>query len=314
MRFPDPIPLPAFVEENRVSRYRDLLSSAKRGMKIRLGVIFFELCGVVWLHSSALFWDALASSLDLLTTLFLVFCVKMANRPPDGNHPFGHGRLEPIGGLLLGLLFVGVGCFSVWQNGMGSINPEEHLQMHPMGWIFPVGAVIFLEAAYQSMMHVAKQRHSSAIAADAVHYRIDALSSLLAAVVLLAALYWPSFGDTLDHVGAAIIGLFMVVLGGVAIQKNIDPLMDKAPDAHFFDRVRTAALRVEGVLGTEKIHIQLFGPDAHVDIDIEVDPKLEVWQAHEMSQHVRAEIQKSWAAVRDVTVHIEPYFPHDHPT
>lgn len=65
-------------------------------------------------------------------------------------------------------------------------------------------------------------------------------------------------------------------------------------------------------MDTEKTRIQLYGPDAHVDIDIEVDPELSVQKAHKISQEVRIEIQKAWPAVRDVTVHIEPYYPNDH--
>jgi divalent metal cation (Fe/Co/Zn/Cd) transporter len=76
--------------------------------------------------------------------------------------------------------------------------------------------------------------------------------------------------------------------------------------------VKEAALKVEGVLATEKVLIQSYGPDAHVDIDIEVAPNLSVEVAHKLTQKVRAEIQKAWPAVRDVIVHIEPYYPGDH--
>ena len=88
--------------------------------------------------------------------------------------------------------------------------------------------------------------------------------------------------------------------------------MDRIPEDRFFNTVRQAAKHVEGVLETEKIRIQRYGPDAHVDIDIEVDPGLTVEVAHAISQKVRVEIQKAWPAVRDVTVHIEPYYSGDH--
>jgi divalent metal cation (Fe/Co/Zn/Cd) transporter len=89
-------------------------------------------------------------------------------------------------------------------------------------------------------------------------------------------------------------------------------MMDRIPNPRFFEKVKNAARSVDGVEETEKIRIQLYGPDAHVDIDIEVDPHLTVEVAHKISQQVRAEIQKKWTAVRDVTVHVEPYYPNDH--
>ena len=104
----------------------------------------------------------------------------------------------------------------------------------------------------------------------------------------------------------------MIVMGVYAVRNNLHQLLDRVPDAHFFDTVTKAAKIVPGVLDTEKIRIQLYGPDAHVDIDVEVDPQLSVEKAHEISQKVRVEIQKEWPAVRDVTVHIEPYYPNDH--
>ena len=116
----------------------------------------------------------------------------------------------------------------------------------------------------------------------------------------------------MDHIGAMTIASMMVVLGIYAAKNNLDQLMDRIPNRDFFERVRKASLTVIGVLDTEKIRIQLYGPDAHVDIDIEVDPLLPVHLAHEISQNVRVEIQKEWPSVRDVTVHIEPYYPGDH--
>ncbi|MFG0294568.1 MAG: cation diffusion facilitator family transporter, partial [Maioricimonas sp. JB045] len=82
-------------------------------------------------------------------------------------------------------------------------------------------------------------------------------------------------------------------------------------DVHF-DRVRTSAMRVEGVQDVEKLRIQQAGPDAHVDIDIEVDPEMSVADAHVITQHVRAQIQADWPFVRDVVVHVEPFYRDDH--
>jgi divalent metal cation (Fe/Co/Zn/Cd) transporter len=84
------------------------------------------------------------------------------------------------------------------------------------------------------------------------------------------------------------------------------------PDESFFTLVKVAAMRVKGVLATEKVLIQTYGPDAHVSIDVEVDPAMPVEEAHAISQKVRHEIQIAWPCVRDVIVHIEPFFDGDH--
>ncbi len=311
-QFPKPIPLPDQVSIERVKRAKQLLWAARLGIFIRVAIILCEFAGVLLFGSAALLMDALSSSLDIVTSLLLMLFIRLAHRPPDENHPFGHGRYEPLAGLLIGILMIVVGL------GMGSLQlfeisqPDDKSSIVPFLWIIPFAAMILLEISYQVMVRVAKRRHSPALAADAVHYRIDGLTSLFAAVALFIGSYMPDWSTEIDYMGAFFISVLMIVIGSFAVRNNLHQLMDHVPDADFFHRVRKAASRVDGVLGTEKIRIQLYGPDAHVDIDVEVDPKLPVDAAHCISQFVRAEIQKDWPQVRDVTVHIEPYYPEDH--
>jgi cation diffusion facilitator family transporter len=311
-KFPDPVPLPADVFSTRAERHAKILNSAKWGIKIRLSIILFELIGFFLFNSSALFMDVMASSMDIVSTLFLILCIKLAKRPPDRDHPFGHGRYEPLGGLILGLLLVVVGGFLLVQQTMGAIQEVHTGTIYAWAWIFPSIAVVLLEISYRYIIRTAKKENSPALAADAYHYRIDGITSLFAAIALLAAAISPDWSLLIDHLGAILINLFMILVGLLAVKENLNQLMDKIPDESFFDLVTLAAKKVEGVQGTEKIQIQQYGPDAHVDIDVEVDPKLSVDEAHKISQKVRVEIQKAWPAVRDVTVHVEPYYANDH--
>lgn len=311
-KFPKPITLPKDVMLSRTNRNKQVIRAVQLGIGFRLFVIVFELIGVILINSSALFLDAISSMTDVLSSIFLIFCMKLAQRPPDVDHPFGHGRYEPMGGLLLGILLIVLGGVMFFQQALGFFYQEVHRHIHPWAWFFPVVAVIVLEIAYRLLIFTAKKSNSPALAADAYHYRIDSLTSLLATFALISAAIWPESSVLIDHLGAILIALFMMVIGLLAARENFHQLMDKIPDPKFFDLVKQAALKASGVEGTEKIRIQHFGPDAHVDIDIEVKPALTVDKAHKISQQVRLEIQKAWPAVRDVTVHIEPYYANDH--
>lgn len=310
--FPEKLDLPSDVLMQRAQRKKELVQSAAWGVGIRLSIIVFELIGVWLFASSALLLDALASTVDVISSLLLILFIKLAERPPDHNHPFGHGRYEPLVGLQLGLLLIVVGAGMFIQQFFHVFEEPSEKIIDGHAWIFPVVAVILLEICYRVVIYTAKKQNSPALAADGIHYRIDALTSLFAACALIAAAFIPSWSHLIDHFGAMLIAVLMVILGAFAALKNMDQLVDKTPDALFFERVRRAAKQADGVLGTEKIGIQQSGPDAHVDIDIEVDPQLTVEVAHEISQRVRLEIQKEWPAVRDVIVHIEPYYPNDH--
>lgn len=311
-QFPKPIELPPQVSEARYQRDRQVLRAGIVGIYIRSFIIAFELLGVYFFGSYALLLDALSSVVDVFSSIFLIISLKIASKPPDENHPFGHGRLEPLAGLQLCLLMFLVGGFMLFQQ-VFSLN-EAPIQ-GPIAsklWIIPFIALILLEISYHIIMRIAKKRDSTALAADGIHYRIDALTSLIATFSLILASFYPEVSHSIDHWGAIFIAILMMVIGLYASKSNLNQLMDHVPDADFFRRVKKASLSVEGVLGIEKIRIQLYGPNAHVDIDIEVEPSLEVEKAHLISQEVRAEIQKEWPAVLDVTVHIEPFYPHDH--
>lgn len=310
-QFPKPVEPPSTVESARSLRRKEVVGSAGIGILIRLVIVAFELVGVYLFGSAALLLDSLSSLVDVAASLVLILCIKYASRPPDTNHPFGHGRFEPLVGLQLGLLLVilGGGVF-VQQLSQVTAAPQEAISAY--AWMFPFIALVLLEATYHIIMRAAKKHDSPALAADAVHYRIDSLTSLLATAVLLVGAFYPDWSHSLDHIGALLIACVMVAIGFNAARNNVHQLLDRSPPKEYFKIVQESAEAVEGVLGTEKIRIQQYGPDAHVDIDVEVDPESSVEVAHRISQKVRAEIQRCWPAVRDVTVHIEPYYPNDH--
>lgn len=310
-KFPQAVKPPKSVAHARTKRGKELVISASLGVGIRILIVAFELLGFFLFESSALLFDALSSLLDVAASLILIFSLRYAARPPDANHPFGHGRLEPLAGLQLGILLVVTGVLLFSQQLFQiNIGPQEAIST--VAWLFPFVSLMLLEITYRVIMRKAKKHDSPALAADAMHYRVDGLTSLLAMIVLLIGAFYPAWSHDLDHIGALLISFVMCLVGFNASRHNFHQLLDRAPSKEYFSLVQKAAESVKGVMGTEKIRIQQYGPDAHVDIDIEVDPESTVEVAHEISQLVRTQIQSQWPAVRDVTVHIEPYYPNDH--
>ncbi len=311
--FPPPIELPKEIEAKRRERTRLMIFACVYGIGVRLLIILGELLGGILFDSSALLMDAASTLFDVAFSGVLIACVKLAERPPDRNHPFGHGRFEPIAGLQLAQLLMLFGLVLAVKQVQALFWPTSTL--HPINLAaagIAFGAVCLLEMCYHKLRHTAKKVNSPALQADALHYRLDALTSLVATAVLLLGNLLPAASHFLDHLGAACIALIMLGLGFFAAKTNFDQLTDKVPEPHYFQSVRLSAKAVPGVQDVEKIRIQHFGPDAHVAIDVEVDPHMDVEAAHTIAQQVRASIQKDWPAVRDVTVHIEPYYPDDH--
>lgn len=295
----------------RKQRYLDVTKACYRGVFFRILIILAEFIGYYFTKSQALLVDAIATTLDICFSFFLIASIRYASKPPDENHPFGHGRFEPIAGFQLSLVLVASGLYLCFNELMGSINQE--LKQFPLySFLIPLFSAVILEGCFQYFRKTAKKSHSSALLADAYHIRSDALSSVIASLSLVFALIFPSMGSTLDHIGAFFIAFLMVLTGVGSLKENLFQLLDKRPSDSYLEVIKNAANSIKGVLGTEKLRVMRYGPDAHVDIDIEVDPELSVMKAHRIAQHVRAKIQDTCPEVQDVMVHIEPYFEGDH--
>jgi len=312
MSFPRPIPLSEDIIRARKARGRALVLTARFGVFIRLFIVAFEFLGFYLYSSSSLLYDGLSTLFDVMSSVLLILSIRLAERPPDTNHPFGHGRYEPLCGMQLGV-FLAIGGFGLFLQQLHALYYLEKSQyIDAQTWLFPFVVIILLELTYRKIMATAKKEQSPALLSEAIHFRVDSLNSLFALIALGLAALIPGYAWLFDRMGALVISLFMCVMGFFAAKKNLNQILDRIPEKEWFSKVKQAAIDVPGVLDTEKIRIQLYGPSAHIDIDVEVDPQLSVEEGHKISQKVRIAIQKAWPQVQDVVVHLEPYYPGDH--
>lgn len=310
--FPDPVAPRPGRRDARALRTRRLIRVMWVGIGVRLLIVAAELAGWMAYRSAALLVDALASLADVAASLLLVVAIRLAARPPDDDHPFGHGRYEPLAGLQLAVMLTGVG-FYLFVRQLWSVATTPAAGELPLGvGLIPLTAAVLLEIVSRTIRAIGTRHRSSALIAESAHFRIDAITSVVAAFGITLASVAPAYGHLIDRIAAMVLAGVVVWLGIAAALENLHQLMDRVPESATFDRVRSAAGSVEGVREVEKVRIQHAGPDAHVDIDIEVDPAIRVDEAHRIAQHVRARIQSEWPSVHEVVVHVEPYYEGDH--
>lgn len=308
--FPDPVIPDASVEDSRRDRLRQVRRFVLIGVLVRGLVVAVELGGYAMLGAASLLVDALASLIDIASSLALLAAIHLAVRPPDDDHPFGHGRYEPLAGLQIGLLILGAGVALLVELLFG--DPREVFLPRRGAYLIPLAATASLVAASLAIRRVAQSNRSSALKAEADHYLIDAATSLVATLALLLGEFVPDLAVRADWIAALLLAVMMIGVGIIAAVENLHQLMDRTPGDAYFDRVREAAQSVPEVREVEKIRIQAAGPDAHVDIDIEVDPLMTVEQSHRVAQQVRAAVQTAWPMVLEVVVHVEPFYEGDH--
>lgn len=255
--------------------------------------------------STATLADGLESAGDVAASAVVLFGLAMAARPPDRNHPYGHGRLEMLSGFTVGLMLA-LGGVAISLRAMSRVY-EAH--QPPAGYAV---AALVLSVAVKIVLagckfHFARLTRSAALQADAWNDSIDILSGCVALSALGLTLYDPSRFLAADHLGGVVIGLIVVVLGLRVVRETTYQLIDTMPEPALMEEIRAIAQSVAGARGVEKCYARKTGLQYHVDLHLEVDPDLTVRQSHEIAGEVRRRIRERLDWVADVLVHVEPY-------
>jgi cation diffusion facilitator family transporter len=269
------------------------------------GLLAILKLSVGWLaHSAALKADGFESAADVFTSGLVFIALVLAARPPDDNHPYGHGRVEILAGLLLGFLLLCAGAAISWHGLTGGADEDRVPEFYA---IWPLVISISVKCG----MVVVKYRHSrhigsSSLLADAANDGIDIVSGLVALGALLLTLLDPARFLRADHYGAFAVGVIVVAMAFRVMYESGMQLMDTMPDDHAMSRIREVALSVADVSGVEKCFARKTGLKYHVDLHLEVDPEMTVRASHEVATRVRDRIRHQLPWVADVLVHVEP--------
>lgn len=259
-----------------------------------------------WLAGSAsVVADGFESAGDVLTSGIVLLGLTIAARPPDKNHPYGHGRFETLTGLLTGLALALVGIGIIWKSlqdvGLRHAPPAAFA-------LWPVAASVALKSVMAALkLRVGRRIRSAALIADAWNDAVDILSGAVALLAVGLAILDPGRFLAADHYGGAVIGCIVILLGLRVVHETSLTLMDTMPGETMMAVIRATALQVPGALDVEKCYARKTGLRYHVDLHLEVDPELTVRRSHAIAEEVRNRVKAELAWVEDVLVHVEPY-------
>jgi cation diffusion facilitator family transporter len=256
-------------------------------------------------QSTATVSDGVESAGDVLASGLVLLGLIIAAKPPDSEHPYGHGRLETLSALAVGMLLVATGALIAFESlhfTHGSSRPPAAYAIWPL----------IASIAIKSIMSAAKWRYgrriqSSGLIADAWNDTVDVLSGTTALIGLGLTLLDPERFSAADRIGGSAVGVIVVFLGVRVVHDTVVQLMDTMPDPDAMDRIRMAGLTVPGVLGIEKCFARKTGLKWHVDLHLEVDSAMTVYESHEIATQVREKIRSEIDWVADVLVHVEPH-------
>lgn len=259
-----------------------------------------------WLAGSAsVMADGVESAGDVAASGIVLLGLTVAARPPDRNHPYGHGRFETLTGLLTGLGLAAVGAGIIWK----SLQDVGLRHAPPPAWaMWPVAASVLLKAVLAAVkLRVGRRIRSAALQADAWNDTVDILSGSMALAAVGLTIYDPGRFMAADHYGGAAIGCIVILLGLRVVRETSLTLMDTMPSEEMMASIRASAMKVPGALDVEKCYARKTGLRYHVDLHLEVDPDLTVRRSHAIAEEVRNRVKSDLAWVEDVLVHVEPY-------
>jgi cation diffusion facilitator family transporter len=275
------------------------------GIGVSFILVFIKMAAGHIGHSYALIADATESSADVLSSGLLWIGLRIAQKPPDNEHPYGHGKAEPLAAIVISLFLMAAAVWIGWHAVEFIRTP------HPMPRSFTLyvllGVILVKEGLFWYVLKVGKQIGSQAVKSDAYHHRADAITSIAAFIgISIALLLGPGHESADDW--AALVAACIVLYNAISLLRPaVNEVMDAAPSKEIVGRVRHLAGQNPLVRKVEKCYVRKMGFDYFVDIHIQVDGALSVTEGHAIAHAVKATLLESKLRIKDVLVHVEPY-------
>lgn len=276
-----------------------------RSMALNIVLTAFKLVAGIVAHSGAMISDAIHSASDVISTIIVMIGVKMAGKAPDRNHPYGHDRFECVASIVLSVM-LGLTGAAIGIEGLRNIVGSSYLHLTVPGKLALAAAVLSIvtkEGMFWYTRINAKKIRSSALMADAWHHRSDALSSVGSFVGILGARLGFSIMDPLASV---IISFFILKAAFDIFLDAISKMTDHACSDPVVNALRKTILAVPGVEGIDVLRTRDFGSMIYVDVEIQAEGSLTLYEAHDIAQQVHDDIEQDFPNVKHCMVHVNP--------
>lgn len=255
-------------------------------------------------NSYALIADAIESTTDIFSSFLVLFGIKYSNKPADENHPYGHGRAEP----LITFLVVGFLITSATIIAYESILNIQKPHDLPKSWTLLVLGIIIIwkEISFRLVMKRSIETNSSSLKADAWHHRSDAITSVAAFIGISVALYLGKGFESADDWAALFASGFILYNSYLIFRPALGEIMDEHLYDDLIELIRTESSKVAGVIDTEKCFIRKSGMKYHVDLHAIVDGTINVKEGHDISHKLKDTLRERIPELGHVLIHIEP--------
>lgn len=256
-------------------------------------------------NSYALIADGIESVVDVFSSILVLVGLKYAERPADENHPYGHGKAEPLITFLVVVFLVMSAATIAWQAVTNIQTPHK---LPKSFTLIVLGAIIiWKEISFQIVNTRSKKLKSSALKAEAWHHRSDAITSVAAFIGISIAIIGGDGYEVADDYAALVAVLFILYNCYRIFRPALGEVMDENVYEDLTEKIRLISVKVEGVKDTEKCFIRKAGMKYHVDLHAIVDGEISVKDGHEISHQLKDRLRDEIPELGHVLIHVEPF-------
>jgi cation diffusion facilitator family transporter len=287
------------------------MTKEKRGIRfVLVGIVTNALLAVIKItagilgNSYALVADGIESTTDIFSSIIVWSGLKIAAKPPDQEHPYGHGKAEALAGMIVSLSLLAAAVLIVINSIHEIITP--HHAPEPFTLLVLVVVIITKEILFRTVFKVGNEIESTALRTDAWHHRSDAITSGAAFVGIAVALIMGPGYESADDYGAMVASALIIFNAFRLLRHALSDVMDESP-LEMKTIISSMVRSIPGVGSVQNVKIRKSGLHYLVDLDIQVHGDLSVYDSHEISERVSEKLKSSNLSVQDVMVHTEPF-------
>jgi len=255
--------------------------------------------------SIALVADGIHSLSDMLTDIAVLLGVYFGSKQPDETHPYGHGRIETLAAVFIGIALVGVGAAMIYRAAV-DIAAGKFLRPGFVVLFVALISIIVKEWLYRVTKGVAIKSHSSALYANAWHHRSDALSSIAVVIGFLSLQFGFKYGD---QMAAVAVGLMIILVAARVLGDCLREFTKSAIDPQTIGHIKHIVDANKQIRQWHKLRTRTVGREIFLDLHILVAPDLNVAAAHEIAESLENTLEEEITRPVNLTVHIEPDIP-----
>lgn len=296
------------------SREKEIYKVTLIGSAVNALLIVAKFVAGIAGRSSAMIADAIHSLSDFATDIVVLVFVRLAGRPKDSNHTYGHGKFETLATLIIGVALAAVGT-GVLVNGINlvidSVNGRELPRPTMLALAVAVLSILLKEGIYRYTVSKGKRLESQSVVANAWHHRSDAVSSIGTLVGISGAMFLGDKWRILDPLAAIVVSFFIIKVGWDISRPCIDELLEKSLPKETIGEIARIITSVDGICELHNLRTRRIGNNIAIEAHVRMDGDMSLREAHALASEAEDRLKTRFGPATHVGLHMEPRKRHN---